>query len=131
MNQQLLYAFLMAAGVTIVDWILGILVALKGGTFSVQKLPGQLVTMILPYLGGSGLLVLVQGWANQYVGSVAGGTAPAISLVTAYAALSAYALKVLADVWSKIVALTPTQTTPAPAAVLPVPMHPPVVPPAS
>ena len=116
MNQQLILALLAATGLTIVDWGLGILVALKAGTFSTQKLPGQLVSMVLPYLGGSGLLTLFQGWSQQYVGSAAGGSIPTISAGVAYGALSAYALKVLADVFHKAVALVPTQTAPAPPA---------------
>lgn len=122
MNHQLIVALLAAGGVTVVDWGLGIIVSLKpGGGFSVQKLPGQLVTMILPYLGGSGVLVVFQGWAQQYVGGWAGGTAPNIVTGVAYTALGTYALKVLADIWNKFGALIPEakSPTPAPAATPP------------
>jgi len=117
-NVQLILALVTVTGVTFLDWLLGILASLKTHTFSLQKLPGQLVTMILPYLGGSGLLVVIQGWITQYVGSTStGGAVPAISLGAVYVALGAYALKVLSDVWTKILALAPTTTNPAPPAV--------------
>jgi len=121
MNQNLIIALASAGGITIIDWGLGILVSLKSGTFSVQKLPGQLVSMILPYLGGSGLLVVIQGWTQTYVGGMAGGSIPTVSAGVAFGALGTYALKVLADVWNKLTALVPTQTSPAPAATSPLP----------
>jgi len=120
-NQNLVLALLSAGGITVVDWGLGILVSLKNGVFSVQKLPAQLVNMVLPYLGGSGILVIVQGLAQSSVGSLAGGSLPTISAGVAFGALGTYALKVLADVWTKITALVPTQGNPAAAAVSTIP----------
>ncbi len=115
MNQNLILALLSAGGITVVDWGLGILVSLKNGVFSVQKLPAQLINMVLPYLGGSGILVILQGWATTYVGGTAGGSLPTISAGVAFGALGTYALKVLADVWTKLTALVPTQQSPAAA----------------
>jgi hypothetical protein len=101
-STQVVLAILAAAGVTVVDWLLGVLVAVRQHKFSLQKLPGQLTAMVLPYLGGSGILTVLQGWSQQYAGGAAGGSLPKISAGVAYAAISAYGLKVFADIWTKL-----------------------------
>ena len=124
MNQKLIIALLAALGLILIDWILGILISLIQGKFSLQKLPSQLANMVLPYLGGSGIVVIFQGWAQQYVGSTTGGgSLPTISTGAAYAAISAVALKVLLDIWLKFSTLigltTATPVSPAPTPTYP------------
>ena len=127
MNQNLVLALLILLALVLLDWILGILISLVQGTFSLQKLPSQLANMVLPYIGGSGIVVILQSWAQQFVASsTAGGTLPTISTGAAYAAVVTVAVKVLADLWLKLSTLS---TTAAPKPVVVV--SPPPVPPAT
>lgn len=112
MQQNILVAILLAGGVTILDWGLGILVSLKQGTFSVQKLPGQLVSMVLPYMGGLSIIGILQNLAQQAVPTAAGGTVPPITAGVSYGAVVTYGLKVLADIWNKLGVLLPTGSAP-------------------
>jgi hypothetical protein len=110
-NQNLVLALLILLALVLLDWILGIFISLIQGTFSLQKLPAQLANMVLPYLGGSGIVVILQSWAQQFVASsTAGGSLPTISTVAAYGAVVTVAVKVLADILTKFGALTTTAT---------------------
>lgn len=92
MDVHVLIALLLAVGLTLADWGLGVLRAFTTGTFSVQKLPGQLVSMFLPYilpLFATDLIVQngITGWGGSVVAYIASGT---------------YGAKVLADILSKL-----------------------------
>lgn len=52
------YAFMVLAGIIMVDMSLGVFKSIKEGNFDIHRLPDYLKTNVLPYLGGLGVLAL-------------------------------------------------------------------------
>ena len=67
LDPTLVTLLIVCVGLAVLDWLCGILVGLKTGTFALNRLPNQLRTTVLPYIGG--LLVLA---VAQTLGSVSG-----------------------------------------------------------
>ncbi len=94
----------------VLDFIVGVLRAIASGTFSLQKLPSQLETFVLPmYLPVLGLaLVAFLAPLANVVGATGGSDA------TFYAAAGAVTIKALADILAKLTSFS--TPTPAPVA---------------
>lgn len=107
MNSTILVALVGVLGLVGADWLLGVLGALRNGTFSVSALPRQLESTVLPVVGSLTVLAFLQSTVStQYSGWLAGGFT---------AAVAAYAPKAVLDIVNKVEALLPGSTTPAPA----------------
>lgn len=89
-------ALLAVVALVVVDWLLGVLAALRSGTFAAQLLPRQLETTVLPIVGALVALAAVSIGAALYVSPL---TAPAAGVF--YAAGAAYVPRWVADVVAK------------------------------
>jgi hypothetical protein len=77
------------------DWLCGILAALRAGTFVLDALPKQVETTVLPYVGGMGVLAVLQGYAAHT--TVGGPFAAAFTLAAA-----SYIPKAALDITEKV-----------------------------
>ena len=104
LNLSLVYALLGILGLICLDVVFGVAVALKDGTFSLQKLPQFLATKILPYfLSLAALVAVAQLNLSAYASNL--GIAADALVVIAWAALSAYALKLFQEIGQKLLTL--------------------------
>ncbi len=89
-----------ALGLIAVDWALGVVSALRAGTFSWSRLPAQLESTVLPLGGGLSIIAAVQSASSAVQG---GGTKELFALVVASA--GTVAVKAGADIKTKLAAL--------------------------
>ena len=77
LNLTLLTLLLVCVGFALLDWIAGILVAVKAGTFQARAIPRQLGSVVLPYIGGllvfAAFQTLADGFNSQAVNDLATG----------------------------------------------------------
>lgn len=95
---HILIVLAIVLGFIVLDWVCGVLRAVATHTFSLQKLPGQLETFVLPLflpLLGLALVAFLAPLANV-VGATGGSDA------TFYAAAGAVVIKAFADIIDKL-----------------------------
>jgi hypothetical protein len=115
-------AFLAACAAVVLDWLAGILVSFKLGTFNVGQIPRQLATTWLPLIGGLVVVAIAAEVATLYPGFIQG-----TGYVTLLAAIVAVGVKALYDIVLKAQTLlgssaapaTAQQTQPAPQVIVP------------
>jgi hypothetical protein len=111
-NTTILTALAAVLALVFADWLLGVLVAVRAGTFQFQCLPHQLESTVLPIAGSLTVLAFLQSVVpTQYAGALAGGFA---------AAAATYVPRAVLDIVSKAEALL-QGTTPASTPQVPPP----------
>ena len=111
-SDPVVQAFLAACAAVTLDWICGVLVALKTGTFSFGQLPRQLATTWLPLIGGLVVIAIVADLTKLYPGFIQG-----TGYVGLIAAIVAVGLKALLDIAAKVQVLVGSNpAAPPPAA---------------
>ena len=102
----------------VVDWLAGVLVSLRNGTFDIHQMPRQLTTTVVPYMGALILLFITQ----IIVAVVLPDSLESKSISgTLYAAAATFAAPRVIDIITKLQALlsggTPLTNSPAPTVV--------------
>lgn len=108
-NDPVVQAFLVAAGLVLLDWICGLLVGLKTG-FQWSQIPRQLTTFVLPYLGGLVVMAVIAAVAEHYPGFIQG-----TGYVALVGSIVAVGVKALADIFTKLQVLIGSSPVAAPA----------------
>ncbi len=103
---------LIVLGLVLLDWLVGIIVALVRGAFDPGTLPRQLETFVLPYVGSLLVLAILQAFSHFV--TVAGVSGAASG--TFYGAASAVGIKAVADIVSKATGLIGNAPAPPAAA---------------
>lgn len=111
LNLSLIYALLGVLALIVLNVILGVAIAIQTGTFSLQKLPQFLSNEVLPYgLSLSALIGAAQLNLTPLAANVSTITSDSLTVI-AWAAVSAYVLRMIQEIGQKIFALFGIQVT--------------------
>ena len=108
-SDPVVQAFLAAMAAILLDWLCGILVAVKTGSFKLSLVWQQLWTAWLPMAGGLIVLAIVAAVTERYPGFIQG-----TGYVTLIGAIVAVGAKALIDVFTKLQVLVGSSPAPAP-----------------
>lgn len=65
-DSTILNSLLVSLGFIFLDFIFGVFLSIKKGTFNIDKLPQFISTNVLPYMGGLIILALFANYMNQF-----------------------------------------------------------------
>ncbi len=109
-------AFLACAAAILLDWLCGILVAVKSGSFNLGQVARQLVTFWFPFIGGVVIMAIIAAVTERYPGFVQG-----TGYVALIGSIVAVGAKALLDIFAKLQVLVGSSPAPAPTPAPPAP----------